>query len=92
MTKKPSTIGRNNVRTLTQGNLEKRQLFEEVGRAIVHLSDIENRISEIYHSLLPHIATPVSMDIFYSQGGFEKKLNLASLIVQLQGTPKEFER
>jgi hypothetical protein len=80
------------VHSLKPGNLESRQVFEEVGRAIVHLSDIENLLASIFHSLVLLKAPSPSMEIFYDQGGFEKKMKLVDYIFHLEGSKEELER
>lgn len=80
------------IHPLKPGNLERRQVFEEVGRAIVHLSDIENLLASIFHSLVRPKAPSPSMKIFYDQGGFEKKMKLVDYIFHLEGSKEELER
>jgi hypothetical protein len=74
------------------GALEKREVFEQVGRAIVHLSDIENLLASIFHSLVLPKAPSPSMELFYDQGGFEKKMKLVDYIFHLEGSKEELER
>jgi hypothetical protein len=58
---------------LKPGHLEKRKVFEQVGRAIVHLSDIENLLASIFHSLVQPKAPNPSMEIFYDQEDLRRR-------------------
>jgi hypothetical protein len=80
------------IHPLKPGNLERREVFEEVGRTIVHLSDIENLLASIFHSLVLPKAPSPSMDMFYDQGTFEKKMKLVDFIFHLEGSKEELER
>jgi hypothetical protein len=80
------------IQPLKSGNLERREVFEEVGRAIVHLSDIENLLASLFHVLVRPKAPSPSMELFYDQGTFDKKMKLVDFIFHLRGSKKELER
>jgi hypothetical protein len=80
------------IKALRPGSLEKGEIFAEVGRAIVNLSDIENWISSIYHEYCNPLSTSQSMPVFYEQAGFDRKLKLADLIVRLKAEKKHKEK
>ena len=80
------------IHPLKSGNLERREVFEEVGRAIVHLSDIENLLASLFHALVLPKAPSPSMELFYDQGTFEKKMKLVDFIFHLEGSKEELER
>jgi hypothetical protein len=61
----------------------------------VKLSDIENLLAVTFAILAvgaKGAVAPASMDIFFDQGSFERKLKLTNLIVELTGTADEIKR
>lgn len=87
MSKRPIEFKPRSVIPIKTGDLEKRELFEEVGRAIVYLSDIENWLVNIADSV--SFARTPGMEVanmFYAIFGFEKRLQFADLIVELEAT------
>ena len=65
MPKEPTEGMKRIAEALMPGSLEKRDLLEEVGRAIVHLSDIENILAMIFNVLTPARAMADAMDLFF---------------------------
>jgi hypothetical protein len=93
MPKKPShgrfklAAERNSLDTKSQ------ELFTEVGRAIVQLSNIENALADIYYSLINHrVTTLTSMNLFYAQTWFDNKVMLVDLLFGLEGTKEQIGR
>jgi hypothetical protein len=87
MSKGPIEFKPRSVTPIKTGDLERRELFEEVGRAIVSLSDIENWLVNIAYIVslteTPGMEVP---NMFYAILGFEKRLQFADLIVELEAT------
>src|SRR5450759_4686582 len=92
MAKEPTELRPKAVRPIRPGNVEKHELYAEVGRAIVLLSDIERWLVAIAF----HVALPTSSmkepDMFYAIYGFEKRLQFADVIVELEATDDEKKR
>jgi hypothetical protein len=67
------------------------EMFTEVGRTIVQLSNIENELASLYHSLTSghYLSTPTAMAVFYAQSWFDAKVLLVDLLMRIEG-PKEF--
>jgi hypothetical protein len=67
------------------------EMFTEVGRAVVQLSNIENELANLYHSLaVEHYSgTPIAMAVFFAQSWFEGKILLVDLLMRI-AAPKEF--
>lgn len=69
-------------------------MFVEVGRTIVQLSNIENELSNLYHSLaVEHYSgTPAAMAVFYAQSWLENKVRLVDLLMRIEAPKQFFER
>ena len=92
MAKEPTELRPKAIRPIRRGNVEKQELYAEVGRAIVLLSDIESWLVAIaYHVALPTTGMKVP-DMFYAIYGFEKRLKFADVIVDLEATDCEKKR
>jgi len=92
MAKEPTELRPKTVRPIRPRNVEKHELYAEVGRAIVLLSDIESWLVAIaYHVALPTSGMKVP-DMFYAIFGFEKRLQFADVIVELEATDDEKKR
>ena len=67
------------------------EMFTEVGRAIVQLSNIENELASLYHSLTSghYSSTPKAMALFFAQSWFEGKILLVDLLMRIEA-PKDF--
>jgi hypothetical protein len=70
---------------------EKRELHEQVGRAIVELSNAEDLLAVIFCVLSIPVLVDRSKKTFASQGSFEKKLDLVDFLVRMANHPKEKE-
>ena len=83
-----------NVEPLRRGNRVKREIYEEVGRAIVTLSDIENWMGTIYHTYAQpnFLSDHYFMPFFHELNGFEKKAKLATLFVRMFAKPEHCNR
>jgi hypothetical protein len=71
------------------GELEKKALHEQAGRAIVELSNAENLLAVIFCVLSMPVDMNLSQEMFASQGAFEKKLKLVDFIVKRANYPKK---
>jgi hypothetical protein len=71
------------------GELEKKELHEQAGRAIVELSSVENLLALIFCILSIPVGIELSKEMFASQGAFEKKLKLVDFIVKRANYPHE---
>jgi len=74
------------------GTHETKELLHEVGRAIVHLSVIENMMSMVFAVLSVPVQTDIATELFHDQGGFEKKLKLTNFMILHGGRPREIAR
>jgi hypothetical protein len=72
-------------------NRAKRKILLEVGRAIVALSNIENRVSTIYHDYCD-TSTTLCMPIFFEQNDIKKRVKLTNLIVEMCAEKQHKER
>lgn len=63
------------------GEMKKAELYEQVGRAVVELSNAENLLAVIFCILSVPVPLADAKAMFSSQGGFEKKLNRVPLSV-----------
>ena len=70
------------------------EMFTEVGRTIVQLSNIENELANLYHSLVSghYLSTPCAMAVFYAQSWFDAKVLLVDLLMRIEGPKEYFER
>ncbi len=75
------------------GELKSHEMFTEVGRAVVQLSNIENELANLYYSFAAehYSDAPGAMAVFFAQSWFEGKVLLVDLIMRIQA-PKEFLR
>ena len=71
------------------GELEKKRLHEQVGRAVVELSNAENLLALIFCILSLPVSIELSKEMFASQGPFEKKLKLVNFVVERADYPQE---
>lgn len=71
------------------GTHETRELLHEVGRAIVHLSNIEELLAMVFAVLSVPVATEVATELFHDQGAFDKKLKLTNYMVLHRGRSHE---
>jgi hypothetical protein len=69
------------------------EMFTEVGRAVVQLSNIENELANLYHSFAAehYSDDPSAMAVFFAQSWFDGKVLLVDLLMRIQA-PKEFFR
>ena len=70
------------------------EMFTEVGRAVVQLSNIENELANLYYSFaVEHYSgAPAAMAVFFAQSWFEGKVLLVDLIMRIQAPKKFFRR
>jgi hypothetical protein len=70
------------------------EIFTEVGRTIVQLSNIEDALASIYyHFVASHYGpTPDAMALFYAQPWFDAKIMLVDLAIRFEGPKGFFER
>lgn len=73
------------------GEPEKRELYQQVGRAIVELSNAENLLAVIFCVLSLPVSLETAKEMFASQGGFEKKLRFVNFMVLRANRSKEVE-
>lgn len=92
MAKGPIELAPRGVRPLKSGDLEKRELFEEIGRAIVHLSDIESWLIAIAYHVSSPLAGMKVPEMFYAIVGFEKRLQFADVVVEIEARKDEKAR
>lgn len=72
----------------TVEEVKKQELYTEVGRAVVHLSNIENCLADIFYRLAGvKITHQFAIGLFYSQT-FDNKVALVELLMRLEG-PQE---
>lgn len=94
MSDKPTPL----VETLTRalippapGETEKKEVFEQAGRAVIELSNAENLLALIFCV----ISFPVTIDdakaMFASQGSLERKLKLVNFMIHHADRSKEVE-
>jgi hypothetical protein len=68
------------------------EMFTEVGRAVVQLSNIENELANLYHSFAAEHYSgdhTAAMAVFFGQSWFEGKVLLVDLLMRIQA-PEEF--
>jgi hypothetical protein len=63
------------------GEMEKAELYQQAGRAIVELSNAENLLAVIFCILSVPVPVEDANTMFSSQGGFEKRLKLVNFMV-----------
>lgn len=70
------------------------EMFTEVGRTIVQLSNIENELANLYYSLVTehYLGTSAAMAAFYAQSWFDAKVLLVDLLMRIKGPKEFFER
>jgi hypothetical protein len=78
----------------TREDVLSHEMFTEVGRTVVQLSNIENELASLYHSLtLGHyLSTPQAMAIFYAQSWFDGKALLVDLLMRIEAPKQLFKR
>lgn len=70
------------------GAREKRELYEQVGRAIVKLSDIEMLLAMVFVIITPRKPEDAAA-IFYEQQSLERRLSLVDFMAKGELTDKE---
>jgi len=73
------------------GEREKAELYQEAGRAVVELSNAENMLAVIFCVLSDPVPVEYSKEMFSSQGGFERKLNIVNFMVVRANRVEEIE-
>src|SRR3954447_24059653 len=63
------------------GEMEKAELYQQAGRAIVELSNAENYLALIFCFLSVPVTVDDAKAMFSSQGSFERKLKLVNFMV-----------
>jgi hypothetical protein len=63
------------------GEMEKAELYQQAGRAVVELSNAENLLAVIFCILSVPVLIDDAKTMFSSQGGFEKRLKLVNFMV-----------
>src|SRR5687768_7860876 len=64
-------------------------LLTEVGRIVVTLSNIENRLCHLFLVLNPHVGISRASDHFYSMSNFDHRLKLTDFTVDCFATDAE---
>jgi hypothetical protein len=73
------------------GEREQQELYEQVGRAIVGLSNAENTLAVIFCILSMPVELEVAKSLFADQGSFERKLKLVNFSVLQANDPEEMK-
>jgi hypothetical protein len=73
------------------GTHEKRKLYEQVGRAIVHLSDIDDLLALAFSILSTSVDIKVTADLYYGQNSLDKKLKLVNHMILHWNKPIEMK-
>jgi hypothetical protein len=73
------------------GEQEKQVLHEQVGRAIVGLSNVENTLAVIFCILSLPVDLEIAKSLFADQGTLERKLKLVNFSVLHANDPEEIK-
>jgi hypothetical protein len=70
----------------------KQEIFTEIGRAVVHLSNVENSLADIFYLLLGHRVPrwQRAIELFYTQS-VDNKIALVDLLMHLEGPKEELD-
>jgi hypothetical protein len=70
-------------------NPNEDDLYKEVGRAIIKLSDIENLMTMMFVILSTPVFPDGASELFHEQNSFERKMKLLNFLVLKENRPKE---
>ena len=92
MAKRPSELERALGPVLSPRDTAEDRLSPEAGRAIVALSNIENRLAMMFAILSAPAPTEIAKKLFYSARTFEQRLELVNFIVIKDGEANEIRK
>lgn len=71
------------------GDEEKREVYEQAGRAVIELSNAENLLAVIFCIVSGPVPVEAAKEMFASQGSFDRKSKLVDFMMQHADKPKE---
>ena len=92
MAEKPSPLVEALTRALippSPGEEEKREVYEQAGRAVIELSNAENLLVVIFCIVSGPVPIEAAKEMFASQGSFDRKSKLVDFMIQHADKPKE---
>lgn len=93
MSKGPIHFKKGVVRPIKPLDLKKRELFEEVGRAIIHFSNVENWAANLaYQATFHHTVGMEVAQMFFAIYGFGKRLQFAGLMMEMHADDADKKR
>jgi hypothetical protein len=71
-------------------DIVKQEMFTEIGRIVVHLSNVENSLADLFYLLLGHRVPDWqrAIELFYAQS-VDNKIALIDLLMHLEGPEEE---
>lgn len=93
MSKGPVQFKQGTVRPIKPLGLKKRELFEEVGRAIIHFSNVENWAANLaYQATFNYVPGMQVAQMFFAIYGFGKRLQFADLMMAMHADDADKKR
>jgi len=93
MSREPIQFKTGVVRPIKPLDLKKREIFEEVGRAIIYLSNVENWIANLaYQATFDFTSGMQVPQMFFAVYGFGRRLQFADLMMEMHAADADKAR